>query len=98
MNNRIVYSKSCLGCKLVAGSLFTVLGSYHAYRVYTGWNFYPRREKIFNIFATAFVFALAGANFNAAYETYLGKTLQLVEIRPSLLQRLQPNNGYLTPK
>lgn len=57
------------------------------------------KEKFFNIFATGFVFALAFANFYAAYEIKMGKEMKLVELRPSYSQRFREayNIMYHTP-
>lgn len=97
MNNKIVYAKSCIGCKIGAGVLFAGFGGFHAYRVITAWKFFPVKDRLFNVFAVSCIFLLSAANFNAAYETYLGKTLQLEEVRPNIFHRLLPSNPYLTP-
>lgn len=95
MNNRIIHEKSCLMCKVVSGTLFLGMGAFHGYRVYGLWNNYPVREKIFNVAAIGFLMLISAANYNAAYQTYLGKTMQMIEYRPSILRRL--TQGTMSP-
>jgi len=49
------------------------------------WQFYPAREKVFNIMALGVLFGLSAANAYAGKEIYMGKNMMLVETRPSLL-------------
>lgn len=82
-NKSIVVEKQCIFCKFGAGLFFSGYGVFHGARFYSLWKYYPIREKLFNIFATGFVFSLAFANFYAAYEIKMGKEMKLVELRPS---------------
>ena len=75
-------------CKVVSGTAFAGAGIFHAYRVKNLWNFYPVREKVFNIFGLFLLAGISAANFNAAYQIRMGQTMQLIEYRPSLLSRL----------
>lgn len=72
LNNKVLNDKQCLTCKIIGGVLFFGAGTIHAFRVLDLWPCYPRREKIFNILAVGFLYLISGANFNAAYQTYLG--------------------------
>jgi len=56
----------------VSSLLFAGAGLFHGVRVRQLWQFYPRREKVFNIFAVAFLFGISLANANAGYQTYMG--------------------------
>lgn len=88
MSNKIIYQKQCVLCKCVSGTFFAALGAFQAWRTKSLWSFYPPKEKAFNVFGALLLFAIAGANFNAGYQSYMGKSMQLVEMRPSLYQRL----------
>ena len=91
MKNKILTEKSCLSCKVISGLIFFAFGSFQVFRVKNLWRYYPRREKVFNIFAIGLIYTISAANFNAAYQTYLGKTMQLIEMRPSIFRRLTGN-------
>jgi hypothetical protein len=67
MNNKIIYDKSCLSCKLISGTLFSAFAVFQTFRVIGIWNHYPRREKIFNVFAIGLIGFIAALNYNAAY-------------------------------
>lgn len=97
MENKIASDKQCYLCKFVTGMLFAGGGLFHAYRVANLWRYYPMKEKAFNLFGLAGIFALSALSFNAGYEIYMGKNMMLVEMRPSLLNRLT-GNVQLSPK
>eukprot|EP00347_Sterkiella_histriomuscorum_P015225 403357832 len=97
MRNKIETQKSCTTCKLVSGSLFLGAGALHGYRVSTIWSFYPLREKFFNIFAVGILLGIAGLNYKAAADTYMGKSLQVpIEYRPSVGRRLSESFNILS--
>jgi len=88
-NQSIIVEKQCIGCKLGAGTLFSAYGFYHALRFQQLWRHYRFSEKVFNVFATMFIFSLSFVNFYYAHEIYMGKEMKLVELRPSYTQRFR---------
>lgn len=88
-NKSVVVEKQCIGCKLACGFGFSAYGAYHAFRFSELWRHYRFGDKVFNVFATTFIFGLAAANFYAAYEIKMGKDLNIVELRPSYTQRFK---------
>lgn len=67
MTNKIITDRECVVCKLGSGVLFLGFSVFYGLRVQSIWNFYPRREKLFNVFAIGVLLLITGANFNAAY-------------------------------
>ncbi len=73
---------------MVSGTAFAGAAIFHGVRVKSLWNFYPVKEKVFNLFGLLFLAGISAANYNAAYQIKMGQTMQLIEYRPSLLSRL----------
>ena len=88
-SDSVIVEKQCVLCKVAAGVGFTAYGGYHAFRFSGLWHHYPLKEKVFNVFATCFIFGLAVLNFYAAYEIKMGKEMMPVELRPSYTQRFK---------
>jgi hypothetical protein len=92
LTNKLLTDQQCVTCKVVSSLLFAGAGFFHGIRVNQLWRFYPLREKLFNVFALTFLFGVSLANANAAYWTYQGQSLRLLEpARPSLYDRLTGN-------
>ena len=51
------------------------------------WYQFNTGQKFFNSAVLLFVYGLAFASFNAAYEIQMGKEMALVEMRPSYSRR-----------
>lgn len=47
------------------------------------------KDKAFNVAAVGFIFGLAGLNYLLGYRIYMGQQMDLVELRPSISQRLR---------
>ncbi|CDW91506.1 UNKNOWN [Stylonychia lemnae] len=88
LENKLLFDKECYMCKFVTGGLFTLIGSINGVRVASLWKFFPLKEKIFNVLAISFIYGLSYLSFNAGYQIYMGKSMQMIEYRPSLSQRL----------
>jgi hypothetical protein len=89
---QIAVEKECIACKVVSGAFFVGFGAFHLDRTVRVWNAYGSKEKLFNVFATSFLFGIAFLNFYAGYEIYQGKRMATVELRPSYTQRFK--NAY----
>jgi len=84
MENKLLYDKQCFWCKFITGGLFVIGGTVHAARVASLWKFYPLKEKIFNVLAVGFIYGIGYLSFNAGYQIYMGKSMEIIEYRPSL--------------
>ena len=93
LQQKIVYEKQCVTCKVVTGSLFLGMTAFHSFRISQIWKFYAMREKVFNGFMLSILGGLSGLSYFAAYQIYLGKTMrgevaQPIELRQGYTDRL----------
>ena len=91
----VTFEKQCLVCKLGAGALFVGFGGFHVARAHSMWRYFKASDKAFNVGAISFIFLLGGLNFYKAYEIYLGKQMDLVELRPSYTQRFRNSYSFM---
>ena len=81
----VTYERQCLMCKIGTGTLFGGLGAFNILRLSGGiWGHMRPTDKLFNIGTLGVIFALSGFSFYKAYEIHMGRTMELVELRPSI--------------
>ncbi len=65
------------------GLLFTGVGTFNAVRAQSLWSNMRRIDKGFNIGVISMIYVFAGMSFFKGYEIYMGKQMDLIELRPS---------------
>ena len=88
LNQKVVYEKQCVGCKIGAGFFFGGMATFHGARVFSIWKMFPLKEKCFNVFAIGLLGMFSAFSFMQAKPIWNGKNMQLVEYRPSVSERL----------
>ena len=65
------------------GLLFTGVATFNAVRAQSLWAHMRTIDKLFNTGAISMIYFFAGASFYKGYEMYMGKQMNLIELRPS---------------
>ena len=58
------------------GGIWTGFTALSAFRISQTWKYYRMRDKVFNVFMLGVLGGLSVLSFNAAFQIYLGKTMQ----------------------